>query len=202
MFKHTIPALFPLITPSLTWKVDTTDKVLYLTFDDGPHPTITQQVLALLAQYNAKATFFCVGDNVAKYPETFNQVIKQGHAVGNHTYNHLKGWSTSVDDYLANTQKAQAVIPSKLFRPPYGRITRAQMQALKSNYQIVMWSILTRDYEKRIDVAKTAERLCKLITAGDIIVFHDSEKAARQMFPMLERVLQHFSNQGYQFGKL
>jgi peptidoglycan/xylan/chitin deacetylase (PgdA/CDA1 family) len=202
MFKHTIPALFPLITPSLTWKVDTTDKVLYLTFDDGPHPTITPQVLTLLSNFQAKATFFCVGDNVAKYPETFNQVIQQGHAVGNHTYHHVKGWSTSVDDYVSNTQQAHDLIGSNLFRPPYGRITRAQMQALKNDYQIVMWSILTRDYDKHIDVAKTAERLCKLITPGDIIVFHDSEKAAPQLFPMLERVLQYFSNQGYQFDKL
>ena len=202
MFKHTIPALFPLITPSLTWKVDTTDKVLYLTFDDGPHPTITPQVLALLSAYQAKATFFCVGDNVAKYPETFNQVIQQGHAVGNHTYNHLKGWSVSVDEYVANTQKAKAVIPSKLFRPPYGRIAPAQIKALKNDYQIVMWSILTRDYDKNINPTTTAQKLCKLITPGDIIVFHDSEKAAPQMFPMLECVLQYFSTQGYQFCKL
>lgn len=202
MFKHTIPALFPLITPSLTWKVDTTDKVLYLTFDDGPHPTITPQVLTLLNAYQAKATFFCVGDNVAKYPETFNQVIQQGHAVGNHTYNHLKGWSVSVDEYVANTQKAHALIGGNLFRPPYGRIAPGQIKALKNDYQIVMWSILTRDYDKNINPTTTAEKLCKLITPGDIIVFHDSEKAASQMFPMLERVLQYFSTQGYQFCKL
>lgn len=202
MFKHTIPALFPLIAPSLTWKVKTLDKVVYLTFDDGPHPTITPQVLELLNRYQAKATFFCVGENVTKFPDTFNQILQHGHSVGNHTYNHIKGWNTSVSDYVANTEKAKAVIPGKLFRPPYGRITPAQIKALKNDYQIVMWSILTRDYDKRIDTNATAEKLCKLISHGDVVVFHDSEKAAAQLFPMLTRVLQHFSNQGYQFGAL
>lgn len=199
MFKHTIPALFPLIMPSLTWKVNTLDKVVYLTFDDGPHPTITPQVLEMLYRYQAKATFFCVGENVTKFPDTFSQIIQHGHAVGNHTFNHLKGWSTSLDAYMDNTQRAQAVIPSKLFRPPYGRITPAQIKALKKTYQLVMWSILTRDYDKQIDAISTAEKLCKLITPGDVVVFHDSEKAADRMFPMLERVLHYFSQQGYQF---
>lgn len=199
MFKHTIPALFPLIAPSLTWKVKTTDKILYLTFDDGPHPEITPQVLDLLDNYGARATFFCVGENVSRYPHIFKDIQQRGHAVGNHTYNHLKGWRTSLDTYLNNTAQAAAVIPSNLFRPPYGQITPAQIKALRKQYRIVMWSILTRDYERGRNANQTALTLNRITGPGDVVVFHDSEKAADRMFIMLESMLRHFHQLGYRF---
>lgn len=199
MFKHTIPSIFPLIAPNLTWKVKTNDKVLYITFDDGPHPTITPLVLNILDEYNAKATFFCVGENVTKYPDIFNQIINKGHAVGNHTYNHVKGWQTSDAAYLENIKKAAEVIPSNLFRPPYGRIKPSQIKLLKDHYRIIMWSILTRDYDKRLNPHNTIKQLNKLIKSGDVIVYHDSEKAQQNMLIMLKGVLQNFHQLQYTF---
>ena len=202
MFKHTIPSIFPLIAPNVTWKVKTNDKVLYLTFDDGPHPSITPLVLNILDEFNAKATFFCVGENVTKYPDIFNQILSKGHAVGNHTYNHIKGWQTSDTAYMDNIKKACEVIPSNLFRPPYGRIKPSQIKLLKDNYRIIMWSILTRDYDKNLNPHKTLLKLNKLIKAGDVIVYHDSEKAEQNMLIMLKGVLQHFHQLHYTFKAL
>ena len=202
MFKHTIPSIFPLIAPNVTWKVKTNDKVLYLTFDDGPHPSITPLVLNILYEFNAKATFFCVGENVTKYPDIFNQILSKGHAVGNHTYNHIKGWQTSDTAYMDNIKKAGEVIPSNLFRPPYGRIKPSQIKLLKDNYRIIMWSILTRDYDKNLNPHKTLLKLNKLIKAGDVIVYHDSEKAEQNMLIMLKGVLQHFHQLHYTFKAL
>ena len=202
MFKHTIPSIFPLIAPNVTWKVKTSDNVLYLTFDDGPHPTITPLVLNILDEYNAKATFFCVGENVTKYPHVFNQIINKGHAVGNHTYNHVKGWQTTNAAYLENIKKAAEVIPSNLFRPPYGRIKPSQIKLLKDSYRIIMWSILTRDYDKRLNPHNTLNKLIKLIKSGDVIVYHDSEKAQQNMLIMLKGVLQHFHQLQYTFKAL
>ena len=202
MFKHTIPSIFPLIAPNVTWKVKTNDKVLYLTFDDGPHPSITPLVLNILDEFNAKATFFCVGENVTKYPDIFNQILSKGHAVGNHTYNHIKGWQTSDTAYMDNIKKAAEVIPSNLFRPPYGRIKPSQIKLLKNNYRIIMWSVLTRDYDKNLNPHKTLIKLNKLIKAGDVIVYHDSEKAEQNMLIMLKGVLQHFHQLHYTFKAL
>lgn len=202
MYKYTIPALFPLITPALTWKVKTTDKDLYLTFDDGPHPIITPKVLDLLDKYEAKATFFCVGENVKKFPAVFADIIKRGHRVGNHTFNHLSGWKTDNEKYLNNIKQASDLIDSNLFRPPYGQISPGQIAALKHQYAIVMWSILTRDYERDIDTQKALKDITRLIKPGDIVVLHDSEKAEANMFYFLEGLLSHFSKQQFLFRHL
>jgi peptidoglycan/xylan/chitin deacetylase (PgdA/CDA1 family) len=202
MFKHIIPSIFPLIAPNVTWKVKTSDKVLYLTFDDGPHPIITPLVLSVLDEYNAKATFFCVGENVNKYPDTFNQIIRKGHAVGNHTYNHIKGWQSTNEVYFDNIKKANEVIQSNLFRPPYGRIKPSQIKMLKHDYRIVMWSILTRDYDKNLNTHIALKQLNELTKPGDIIVFHDSEKAKQNMLIILKGMLQHFHHLQYSFKAL
>jgi peptidoglycan/xylan/chitin deacetylase (PgdA/CDA1 family) len=203
MFKHTIPFFLQLIIPSLTWKVQTSDKVVYLTFDDGPHPDITPWVLEQLALFNACATFFCVGDNVVKHPETYQRVLAQGHAVGNHTYNHLSGWSHSQNAYFNNIDACAAVVKSNLFRPPYGRFVPWQIDKIQQKgYQIIMWDILTRDYDETLDIENALAATVRNTKPGSIIVFHDSLKAANQLKQLLPRVLQQLSNKGYQFKSL
>lgn len=202
MYKHTIPSLFPLIAPSLTWKVNTDDKVLYLTFDDGPHPRITPLVLRLLERFDAKATFFCVGENVQKHPATYREILSKGHKTGNHTYNHLPGWSTANKRYFENTARAATLIDSKLFRPPYGRISPSQIRVLKKQYRIVMWSILTRDYDGHLDKEKATADLLKKTGKGDVVVFHDSERAETNMLYILEHMLVHFSSLQFRFDTL
>jgi peptidoglycan/xylan/chitin deacetylase (PgdA/CDA1 family) len=190
------------LMPSLTWKVKNHDKKIYLTFDDGPHPTITPWVLQTLAQYHAKATFFCVGDNVRKFPETYAQILQAGHRTGNHTFNHVNGWRTKNRLYYKNIEMAASLIKSNLFRPPYGRITATQSRALKKNYQIVMWDVLTCDFDKNLNVEVALDNCIRLTEEGSIVVFHDSEKAAANMMRMLPSMLSHFSEKGFTFDAL
>ena len=198
MFKYRIPLFLQLLAPSYTWKVDTHDKVLYFTFDDGPHPEITPWVLQELKKYEAKATFFCVGENVSKYPDTFQQIIQSGHACGNHTYNHLKGWSNSNNHYFENIEKADMLIQSKLFRPPYGRIKPSQAAYLKSKYKLVMWSHLTCDYEKNLNIKQSLSEM-KKAGPGSIFVFHDSVKSFHNLKILLPELLAYYSALGYKF---
>ncbi len=202
MFKHTIPALFPLVAPSLIWKVNAADKTLYITFDDGPHPNITPKVLDILDEYQIKATFFCVGENVKKYPKVFEEIVNRNHAVGNHTFNHLSGYSTANSVYYKNIEEAAKYISSDLFRPPYGRITPLQVAHLKKQYRIVMWSILTRDYEQGLNIERAKSDLIQQIKSGDVIVFHDSEKAEKNMFALLLHIINHFKQLNYTFQSL
>jgi peptidoglycan/xylan/chitin deacetylase (PgdA/CDA1 family) len=203
MFKHTIPFFLPLIIPALTWKVQTNDKSVYLTFDDGPHPEITPWVLEQLSLFNAKATFFCVGANVTRYSETYRRILDHGHAVGNHTYNHLSGWSHSQNAYLSNIDACANVVKSNLFRPPYGRVVPWQINTIKQRgYQIVMWDILTRDFESDLDIQHALAATVKNTKPGSIIVFHDSEKASHQLKQLLPHVLQQLAAKGYQFKSL
>lgn len=203
MFKHTLPSFLHFMIPSLTWKVQTNDKVVFLTFDDGPHPEITPWVLQNLKVYNAKATFFCVGENVTKFPGTYNLILSHGHATGNHTYNHLKGWTTPNQQYYDNVSRCAAVVKSKLFRPPYGRIGLRQIKSLqKQGYQIVMWDILTRDYEAGVDIKKAIETTVNEAQKGSVIVFHDSVKAQNQLQQILPEVLKGLSEKGFTFKQL
>jgi peptidoglycan/xylan/chitin deacetylase (PgdA/CDA1 family) len=201
MFKYRLPSLVKFSVPKALWKVKTTDKVLYLTFDDGPHPTITHWVLNELNKYNAKATFFCVGENVTKYPTIYQQILAQGHTTGNHTYNHLNGFKTPAKKYLNNIEKAQSVIHSKLFRPPYGRINPFLALQLKNRLQIVMWSVLSCDYKANLNINESLLQLKKSVP-GDILVFHDSEKAFNQLQQLLPEVLQYFTNLNFTFKAL
>ncbi|MFN8252312.1 MAG: polysaccharide deacetylase family protein [Ferruginibacter sp.] len=186
--------------PGCTWELKGTEKRVYLSFDDGPHPEITPFVLAELAKYQAKATFFCIGDNVRKFPGTYQQVIAGGHSVGNHTMHHLNGWKTKNDQYLADIEAADQLINSTLFRPPYGRIRRSQVRRLLSanpGRKIIMWSALAGDWDTAVSPQKCFHRLQKAIYPGCIVVMHDSEKAATRLQYVLPRLLQYLQAEGY-----
>ncbi len=177
--------------------------MLYLTFDDGPIPEVTPKVLDILADFQAKATFFCIGNNVENHPQLYQRIQDEGHAVGNHTYDHLKGWMHPTNDYIENTQKAASLIESKLFRPPYGRIKPAQTKALKAlGYTLVMWDVLSYDWDAQIQKEQVLKNCLKSTKKGSILVFHDSQKASKNMLYALPKVLAHFSKKGYRFENL
>jgi peptidoglycan/xylan/chitin deacetylase (PgdA/CDA1 family) len=191
--------------PDCIWNMPNNEKVLYLSFDDGPHPSITPFVLNELSKYQASASFFCIGDNVDKFPETFERVKQSGHTIGNHTQQHVNGWKTTDDFYIDNILRANQSIGSNLFRPPYGRIKKSQIKLLKTRIpemKIIMWNILAGDWDATVAPAICFERMKNKIQSGDIIVFHDSEKAAPRMQVALPQLLEHFANQGYQFKKI
>jgi peptidoglycan/xylan/chitin deacetylase (PgdA/CDA1 family) len=177
-------------------------KRVFLTFDDGPIPVVTEEVLQILDEYQAKATFFMVGDNVRKYPEEYRKVIEKGHTIGNHTHHHIKGWSTSNEDYLDDIELANEFLQSNLFRPPYGRIRLQQINALTEKYKIVMWSVLSVDYDKRITPEQCVRNVIDNTKDGSIIVFHDSLKARKNLLYALPKVLKHLSEEGYAFKSL
>jgi len=183
--------------PSIICRMSASEKKLYLTFDDGPLPTVTPHVLSILKQYNAKATFFCVGDNVSKHPQEYAQLLNEGHAVGNHTMHHIKGWKTGTNTFLDNVEQCRKVIESHLFRPPYGRIKGKQINALKDKYTIIMWSLLSLDFEKNLNIKKALANLKRKTKAGSIIVFHDSIKAEKNLKEILPQYLQFINAQGF-----
>jgi peptidoglycan/xylan/chitin deacetylase (PgdA/CDA1 family) len=201
MYLIKTPFWLRAIYSNCTWKMPAKDKVIYLTFDDGPHPDATPFVLANLKKYNAKATFFCIGNNVLKHPNIYESIIKEGHRVGNHTYDHINGWKTKNDIYIDNIKDAMNIIDSKLFRPPYGRITKGQIQILKQSdslpNQIIMWDVLSGDFDIKINGETCARNVIKNTVPGSIIVFHDSQKAWDRMSVALPIVLAYFSNLGY-----
>lgn len=192
------------IFPDYVWSMPLLNKkTIYITFDDGPNPEITPWVLKTLNSYNAKATFFCIGDNVRKFPDTFKDTITAGHAIGNHTFNHLKGWKTATDLYVENVEKAAGLIPSKLLRPPYGKIKNKQAKLLmQQGYRIIMWSIISFDWDKNIKKEDCLKKVIKHAKDGHIIVFHDSYKAAKNMQYVLPKILEYFSKKGYEFKSL
>ena len=188
--------------PSLKWKVKTDQKQLFLTFDDGPVKGVTDKLLDKLKEYNAKATFFCVGKNVEKNPELFERILEEGHTVGNHTYKHTNGWKSTNMSYLKDVQDFQSLYPSRYFRPPYGKMKPAQIAALKGRYKIMMWSALSMDYHPSVSAEKCYENANSKLKAGDILLFHDSEKAAAKMMYAVERILKERSAEGFQFASL
>lgn len=205
MYFHKNNFLLKILYPSFLWEKPASDKLLYLSFDDGPIPDITEWVLNQLENYQAKATFFCVGDNIRKYPAVFNAIIQAGHAVGNHTFNHKNGWKTPNEEYLHNVTTCQQVLgqPARLFRPPYGKITRKQARELiASNYQIVMWDVLSGDFDASLLPETCFQKTVRYTEKGSIIVFHDSLKAWPRLQYVLPKYLAHFSSLGYRFEKL
>ncbi len=194
--------ILEIIYPRFLWRMPAEEPCIYLTFDDGPVPEITPGVLELLHKYNAKATFFCVGDNIRKHPATFQQVVDAGHSVGNHTHNHLNGWKTPVEEYLLNVRKAGEYYNTHLFRPPYGRIKKEQARRILADYSVVMWSVLTRDYSPALSPEKCLKNAIQKTRNGSIVLFHDSLKAQKNLEYVLPRYLEHFSALGYRFEKL
>lgn len=201
MFTHPSGILKQLY-PSLYWNVKTNDPAIYLTFDDGPTPGVTEWILEKLKSYNAKATFFCIGKNVERHPELYQQIVIEGHAIGNHTYRHLNGWKVSKNNYLEDVQKCAQLIDSRLFRPPYGKISSQQIRVLKNEFKIVMWSVLSRDYDPRTSKEKSLGISLKQLKGGDIITLHDSLKAADKMKYVLENLLAKAHQKGWIFKKI
>ena len=197
-----VPDLLRPLLGKLTWRRDSSSKVIYITFDDGPVPEVTPLVLDLLDKYNIKATFFCVGDNVRKHPEVYAEVVGRGHKTGNHTFNHIKGFSFSEDEYVANVEKAAEYIDSELFRPPYGRIKRSQIKRLQSKYEIIMWDLITYDYDRKLSKESILRSVKHYSRNGSIIVFHDSIKAKDNMLAVLPMAIEYWNSQGYTYGVL
>jgi peptidoglycan/xylan/chitin deacetylase (PgdA/CDA1 family) len=193
------------IYSGLLWRMPVKEKVLYLSFDDGPHPDVTPFVLDELKKYNARATFFCIGKNVKEYPQIYRRVLMEGHRVGNHTQNHLNGWKVADKKYIENIRDAAQLIDSDLFRPPYGRIGLFQSKLLRAapfHYKIVMWEVLSGDFDRDIDATTCAHNVIRYARPGSIVVFHDSEKAYDRMSAALPVVLRHFSELGYRFDAI
>ena len=189
--------------PSCTWKMPGDEKVIYLSFDDGPHVEATPFVLMELKKYNAKASFFCIGKNVAAHHNLYAQIVQEGHTVGNHTYDHVNGWKTDNHNYIENIKMAGSLIQSNLFRPPYGRITRAQINKIKADktlpQEIIMWDVLSGDFDLTLSSEDCTKNVIKNTRAGSIVVFHDSAKAFERLKMALPASLAHFSNLGYTF---
>lgn len=200
-YFHRPPRLLKaLFSQAMVWDLPLEKQKIFLTFDDGPHPEITPRVLDLLDQYHARATFFLLGKNVASYPQLMHRILKAGHSVGNHTWSHPDGWRTSQKDYLGNVNQGAALIPSRLFRPPYGRLKPGQLRQLRrEGYQVVMWSYLTGDYRTDIAGEILLRRALQSIHAGSVVVLHDSGQAAGNCLYLLEAILAHFSQQGLVF---
>lgn len=190
--------------PNYIWDIPNNENKVYLTFDDGPTPEITTWVLNQLEQYNAKATFFCIGKNIATHPEIFSQIIEKGHSIGNHTYNHLNGWKTSTSEYIENSVQCAEVSKqfenNKLFRPPYGKIKATQARKLRQQgYKIIMWDVLSADFDQSITKEECLNNVLSNTKSGSIIVFHDSLKAFENLEYALPRVLQHLAEHHFSF---
>ena len=196
------PLLIKKLYRSYSWDFPTKEKKIYLTFDDGPHPSITPFVLDELKKYKAKATFFCLGKNIIAFPETFSKIFEEGHRVGNHTHHHMDGWKTDDSTYLSDVEAAGKYMDTNLFRPPYGHITKFQANCLMSSsrhYQIVMWDVLSADFDIKINGEKCARNVTEHAREGSIIVFHDSEKAFDRLKVSLPMVMRFFSEKGFSF---
>ncbi len=189
------PKFLRRLMPDLIWEIED-DNGVFLTFDDGPTPGITEWILATLAKYNAKATFFVLGKNVELYPDLYQKILDAGHKVGNHTYSHQKGWGMPLERYLEDVDFAGDIIHSELFRPPYARVTPSQMRAVAKRYKIVMWDIVSRDYNRSLSREGCLRNVTKYLTAGSIVVFHDSEKSFKNMSYALPRTLDRIKELG------
>lgn len=197
-----IPRILKKVYPGLTWHIPGDRKTLYLTFDDGPTPQVTDRILDILGAYGVRATFFCIGRNVERYSTLMNRILEAGHAVGNHTYSHLRGWYTPDREYFEDIELAGQLIPSRLFRPAYGMITPNQVKHLKQKYQIVLWDVMSFDFHPGTSPEKCLDNVIRYAQPGSVIVFHDSLKASEKVLHALPGVLAGFTEQGFSFGSI
>jgi peptidoglycan/xylan/chitin deacetylase (PgdA/CDA1 family) len=202
MVSGRAPYILKKIYYSLIWDLHNGEKELYLTFDDGPTPGVTLKILDILDSYNARATFFCIGRNAERYRDIYQEILNRNHAVGNHTYSHLKGWKTNNREYYDDIELAGNFIKSTLFRPPYGKIKRRQLKYLRHHYNIIMWDVMSYDFKKNISKEKCLAIVTRNARPGSIIVFHDSPKASDKMLYAVPRLLENFSSQGFSFNKI
>jgi peptidoglycan/xylan/chitin deacetylase (PgdA/CDA1 family) len=192
-----IPKWFQLLFPSIIWRFKEKEKIIYLTFDDGPTKELTFWILKELEKYNAKATFFCLGKNIEKHKENFHLISKKEHQIGNHTFNHLNGWNTKNTNYFEDIEKCQKIYQSKLFRPPFGRINLSQINKLKKEYKIIMWDINCWDFDS--DKKSNSSKILKNIESGSIVLLHDNLKSEKKLRVILPKILSHFTKKGYSF---
>ncbi|MFI5205291.1 MAG: polysaccharide deacetylase family protein [Flavobacteriales bacterium] len=202
MYTVKTPLLVKALYADLTWNFSRKTNDVFLTFDDGPHPQITGEVISHLAKANAKATFFCVGANIEKHPGTFQQLLAENHSVGNHTYDHMNGWKNSNRQYFRSIVKCKKLVSTSLFRPPHGKITRAQARMVRKKFNIIMWDVLSADFDKTVSKEKCVDNVIKNIQPGSVVVFHDSEKAAEKMLYALPRVLDYIQEKKWNMKEI
>jgi len=186
----------------IVWEIDSAEKNIWLTFDDGPEPSVTPFVLNELSKYNAKATFFCLGKNVEANPEIYQRILDAGHSIGNHSYSHKKGWATHTQEYIDDVEKCRLLVKSSLYRPPYGKLKPSQLHRLMQNYSVIMWSLISGDFDYKLKKEKCLDILLKNTKKGSIVVFHDSLKAKEILEYVLPKFLEHFFNKGYSFHSI
>ncbi|MBQ7967356.1 MAG: polysaccharide deacetylase family protein [Bacteroidaceae bacterium] len=199
MFIEQPPQFIRRLYPRACWRMDSSERAVYLTFDDGPIPEVTPWVLDVLDKYRIKATFFMVGDNVRKHPDEFKMVVERGHRIGNHTYNHLKGMAVHTDHYVANIDKADCYLSTNLFRPPHGLMRLRQYRALCERYHIIMWDLVTRDYNPKLNGRQILRKVQQYARPGSIITFHDSLRATHNLYYALPRAIEWLLAEGYEF---
>lgn len=202
MYLVKTPKLVQALMPAYVWHIPTQQQVLYLTFDDGPIPEVTPWVLDVLREYKAKATFFCVGENVSRHPAIFRRILAEGHSVGNHTHNHLNGWNTENLPYFHNVRHCAHLVKSNLFRPPYGRLLPSQRAFLERHYRIVMWDVLSGDFDPALSAQQCLDNVQTNAQPGSIIVLHDSLKTDAKLRYILPHLLDYFAAQGYSFDAM
>lgn len=200
MFIEQPPQFIRYLYPSAIWRMDKDKRAVYLTFDDGPIPKVTPWVLDVLDKYGIKATFFMVGDNIRKHPDEFHMVVERGHRIGNHTFNHIRGLSYDINSYLENTDKAcKMMMNTNLFRPPHGYMSPKQYVELKKRYKIIMWDLVTRDYNRKFTGEQILQKVKKYVRNGSIITFHDSLKSEENVRYALPKAIEWLMEQGYEF---
>lgn len=202
MYLPKTPKIAKKIFPKLTWQQDTKDKIIYLTFDDGPCPEVTDWVLNCLDSFKVKATFFCLGKNAVLYPELFEKLLRADHSIGNHTYNHLNAWNTSIENYLYDIDCCERVFHSKIFRPPYGKLKPGMRTKILKNYRIVMWDVMSYDFDENLSADVCLKNVVDNVQNGSIVVFHDSVKAFARLKVILPLILKQLIKEGYSFSAL
>ena len=197
----TTPKFIQALFPSLVWKKESLNKEIWLTFDDGPTPNVTPWILSTLKTENVKATFFLVGEKIEEFPELVDAIIKDGHTIANHSYSHKNGWLTNKKKYLEDIENCQVLMPNnKLFRPPYGKITKAQIAVLKEKYKIILWDVLSYDFRQNTSPKRVQENITKNITAGSIIVMHNNLISFKNLQPILKNTIHQLKSKGFNFS--